>query len=56
MNKDLRKSIDTRSRLKNRYNKNPTDDNKIQYKKQRNKCVNLCKNAIKTYFKNVKEI
>ena len=28
MNKNLRKAIYTRSRLKNRYNKNPTDDNK----------------------------
>ena len=33
MNKNLRKAIYTRSRLKNRYNKNPTDDNKTQYKK-----------------------
>ena len=53
MNKILRKAIYTRSRLKNRYNKNPTDDNKIQYKKQRNECVNLRKKAIKTYFKDI---
>ena len=53
MNKNLRKAIYTRSRLKNRYNKNPTDDNKSQYKKQRNKCVNLRKKAIKTYFKDI---
>ena len=53
MNKNLRKAIYTRSRLKNRYNKNPTDDNKTQYKKQRNKCVNLRKKAIKTHFKNI---
>ena len=55
MNKSLTKAIYTRSRLKNRYNKNPTDDNKIQYKKQRNKCVNLRKKAIKTYFKDIKD-
>ena len=53
MNKQLRKAIYTRSRLKNKYNKNRTDENSIQYKKQINKCVNLRKKAIKTYFKNI---
>ena len=53
MNKQLRKAIYTRSRLKNKYNKNRIDENSIQYKKQRNKCVNLRKKAIKTYFKNI---
>ena len=53
MNKKLRKAIYTRSRLKNRYNKNPTNENKILYKKQRNKCVNLRKKAIKIYFNNI---
>ena len=39
MNKELRKAIYTRSRLINRYFKNPTKENETPYKKQRNKCV-----------------
>ena len=53
MNKVLRRAIYTRSRLKNKFNKNPSEENKILYKKQRNKCVNLRKKAIKTYFKSI---
>ncbi len=47
MTPDLRKVIYTRSRLKNRFNKNPTKENEASYKKQRNKCVSLRKKAIK---------
>ncbi|XP_057312270.1 uncharacterized protein LOC130653772 [Hydractinia symbiolongicarpus] len=36
LNKELRQAIYTRSRFKNRYNKDPTEENKINYKKQRN--------------------
>ena len=39
INKELRKAIYTRSRLRNRYFKNPTKENETPYKKQRNKCV-----------------
>ena len=53
MNKILRREIYTRSRLKNKLNKNPLEENKILYKNQRNKCVNLRKKAIKTYFKSI---
>ena len=53
MNKTLRKAIYTRSRFKNNLNKNPTDDNKIKYKKQRNLCVNLRKKAIKQHIRKV---
>ena len=35
MNKDFKKAIYTRSRLK-KYNKNPTEEHKLKYKKQRN--------------------
>ena len=41
MNKELRKAIYTKSRLRNRYFKNPTKKNETSYKKQRNKCVSL---------------
>ena len=51
MNKVLRRAIYTRSRLKNKFNKNPWEENKILYKKQRNKCVNLRKKAIKHILK-----
>ena len=53
MTKELRKEIYTRSKLKNKYNRNPTEENKAIYKKQRNKCVSLRRKAIKVYFHNV---
>ena len=46
MNKELRKAIYTRSRLRNRYFKNPTKENETSYKKQRNKCVSLRRKSI----------
>ena len=39
MTKALRKSIVTRSRLKNIYNKKRSYENRHKYKKQRNFCV-----------------
>ena len=53
MNKELRKAIYHRSKLKNYYNKNRTEESKLNYKKQRNKCVKLRKKAIKLYFKKI---
>ena len=47
-NKNLRKAIMTRSRLKNLYNKTPNVENEMNYKKQRNYCVNLLKEGIIT--------
>ena len=41
MNTVLSKAFMHRSKLKNNYNKDPTDINKSMYKKQRNFCVNL---------------
>ena len=41
LTKELRKEIYTRSKLKNKYNRNPTEENKALYKKQRNKCVSV---------------
>ena len=43
MNKIISKAIMNRSRLKNRFLKNPNDTNKCNYNKQRNYCVNLIK-------------
>ena len=53
LTKELRKEIYTRSKLKNRYNRNPTEENKAIYKKQRNKCASLRQKSIKMYFNNV---
>ena len=50
MNKELRKAIYTRSRLRNRYFKNPTKENETSYKKQQNKFVSLIKKSITTTF------
>ena len=41
MNKTLAKAVMTRSRLHNRFIKNPTSENKINYKKYRNYCTGL---------------
>ena len=51
--KELRKGIYTRSKLRNKYNRNPTEENKTTYKKQRNKRVSLRRKAIKVYFNNL---
>ena len=39
-----------RSRLKNKYNEFPTEENHLNYKKQRNYCVNLLKQENKKYY------
>ena len=51
MNQQLQKAIYTRSRLKKRFNKNPTQENRIKFKKQCYKCVSLRKKAMKNHFK-----
>ena len=43
MTNALRKSIMSRSRLRNKYTKKPIVQNLQEYKKQRNRCVNLLK-------------
>ena len=53
MNKELRKAICTRSRLRNNFCKNPNKGNERKYKIQRNKCVSPRKKSIKKYFKNI---
>ena len=50
----LQKAIYTRSRLKNIFNKNKSDENWLKYKKQRNILyVSLRKNAIKKHFNKI---
>ena len=53
MNKTLSKSFMERSRLKNRYNKFPTEENYTNYRRQRNFCVNLVTKAKKEYYNNL---
>ena len=54
MNKDLSKAIMTRSRLRNRYNKTPSHENLVAYKKHRNFCVKLCRITKRNYYNNIK--
>ena len=53
MNKTLSKAFMHRSKLKNLYNKNPTELNKANYKKQRNFCVALLAKEKKKYYNNL---
>ena len=51
MNKSWSKSIRTRSKLKNRFNKYPTK--RSLYNKQRNYCVHLLRREKKMYYNNL---
>ena len=53
MNKELSKAIMKRSKLRNVYNKFPTNENMTIYKKQRNLCVKLSKKTKRDYFSNL---
>ena len=53
MNKTLSKAFMHRSKLKNKYHKNPTESNKTAYKKQRNFCVSLLRKEKKKYYNNL---
>ena len=53
MNKSISKAIMTRSRLRNKYLKNPSNINKINYHKHRNYCVNLLRKVKKRYYNNI---
>ena len=54
MNKELRKAVMCRSRVKNRFYKEKSDLSRSAYKRQRNKCVNLFKKAKSDYYRNLK--
>ena len=45
MNKELRKTVMLRSKLRNRYKKHETESDKVAYKNQRNICTNLFRKA-----------
>ena len=49
----LSKAIMHRSKLKNKFNKYPTDENKSNYKKQRNFCVKLLRQEKKIFYNNL---
>ena len=53
MNKTLSQAFMHRSKLKNKYNKFPTKQNKISYSKQRNYCVSLLKKEKRKYYNNL---
>ena len=50
MNKDIHKAIMTRTRLGNRSLKEPTQMNRLAYKKQRNYCVSSMRQNKKQYY------
>ena len=53
VSKALSKAIMTRSRLTNKYLKNPNNPTKLKYNKQRNYCVNLLRKEKKKYYNNL---
>ena len=53
MTKELSKAIMHTSKLKNKFNKYPTEINNRLYKKQRNYCVNLLTKVKKKYYNNL---
>ena len=53
MNRNLSKAFMDRSRLKNKFNQNPSLLNKTAFKKQRNFCVNLLSREKKKYYNNL---
>ena len=46
-NREFRKAVYTRSRLRNKYWKNPASENELQYKQQINKCASFRKKNMK---------
>ena len=53
MNKDMRKTIMNRTKLKNMYYKHPTEENMRKFKKQRNFCVKLLRETKKSFYSNL---
>ena len=53
INKVMRKAFYTRSRLRNNFCKNPSEENEGKYKTQRNLYVSCRRKAIKQYFSNI---
>ena len=53
MNKELPKEITHRTRLRNNFLRNKSDENKRKYSKQRNYCVSLLRKIKKNYYSNL---
>ena len=53
MNKTLSQAFQHRSKMKNKYNKNPSEENFRAFKYQRNYCVSLLRREKKKYYNNL---
>ena len=51
--REFRKEIYKQSRLRNKFWKDPSKENEVLFKTQRNKCVSLQRECTKLYFQNV---
>ena len=54
-NKELSKVIMTRTKLRNIFLQNRSEENRIRYTKQRNFCASLLRKIKKRYFENLNE-
>ena len=54
-NKELLKAIMTRTKLRNIFLQNRSEENRIRYTKQRNFCVSLLRKTKKRYYENLNE-
>ena len=50
MSRKIRNATMLRSRQKNNFNKNPNEENRHHYEKQRNFCVSLVRKGKKRYY------
>ena len=55
INNGIFKAIMTRSRLRDRFLRNRSEENRELFRKQRNECVSLLPKSKKDYFKNLNE-
>ena len=53
LTKEINKEIMTRSRLRNKFLRCRSDENKKAYNEQRNRCVKLVRSAKKAYYSNL---
>ena len=53
MNKNLAKAVMTRSRLRNKFLKDPNDENRANYNKYRNYCTGLFRKEKRSYYNNL---
>ena len=54
-NKELSKAIMTRTKLRNIFLQNKSEENRIRYARQRNFCVSLLRKTKKEYYQNLNE-